>query len=158
MSGMMCKRTGHSTRSRRDSPWNGTSHHVVVILSHTENRKRKGKLLLKTEEISGRKAHTNTPKLNWNVLTITDVFLNQMRVNLFEHMVKTGPCESFEKLVALFKNSHMAVSLPCVHIHLLSSDRERHMIVEISQLSTRVFVRRSFHFPVRVFPFFFLFF
>ena len=30
-------------------------------------------------------------------------------------------------LVALFKISHMMPSLPCVHIHLLSSDRERHL-------------------------------
>ena len=29
-----------------------------------KNRKRKGKLLLKNEEISGGKAHTNTQKLN----------------------------------------------------------------------------------------------
>ena len=30
-------------------------------------------------------------------------------------------------LVAFFQNSHMAQSLPCVHIHLLSSDWERHL-------------------------------
>ena len=36
----------------------------------------------KNEQISGQKAHTNTQKLNWNVSTITDVFLNQKRVNI----------------------------------------------------------------------------
>jgi hypothetical protein len=32
-----------------------------------------------------------THKLLWYVLTITDVFLNQKRVNVCEHMVKTMP-------------------------------------------------------------------
>jgi len=41
---------------------------------------RKGKLLLKNEEISGQKAHTNTWKLNRNISTITDLVLNQKRV------------------------------------------------------------------------------
>ena len=40
---------------------------------------------------------------------ITDVFLNKKRVNVCENMVRMMP------------------SLPCVHIHLLSSDRERHL-------------------------------
>ena len=44
--------------------------------------------LLKNEEISGGKAHTNTQKLILNIFTITDVFLNQNRVNVYEHMVK----------------------------------------------------------------------
>ena len=74
-----------------------------------KNRKRTRKLIPKNEEISGQKAHTNTQKLNWNVSTITDVFLNQKRVNVCEHMVKMAPSES------------------CVHIHLLSSDRETHL-------------------------------
>ena len=39
------------------------------------------------EEISGWKSHINTWKLNWYVLTITDVILNQKRVNLCEHTV-----------------------------------------------------------------------
>ena len=30
-------------------------------------------------------------------------------------------------LVALIRNCHMVLPLPCVHIHLLSSDRERHL-------------------------------
>ena len=30
-------------------------------------------------------------------------------------------------LVALFRIYYMVLSLPCVHIHLLSSDRERHL-------------------------------
>ena len=50
-------------------------------------RKRKGKLLLKNKEISGRKACTNT-----------DVFLDQKRVYVCEHMVKKAPRESFIKL------------------------------------------------------------
>ena len=45
----------------------------------------------KNEEISGWKAHINTRKLNWNISTITDVFLDQKRVNVCEHMIKTAP-------------------------------------------------------------------
>ena len=41
---------------------------------------KKGKTLNKNEEISGGKAHTNTQKLIQNILTVTDVFLNQKRV------------------------------------------------------------------------------
>ena len=49
--------------------------------------KGEGKLP-KIEEISGGKAHTNTRKLIRNISTVTDVFLNQKRVNVCEHMVK----------------------------------------------------------------------
>ena len=58
-------------------------------------RKGKGKLLPKTEEISIGKAHTNTRKLNRNILTVTAVFLNQKRVNVYEHMTKMVSLESF---------------------------------------------------------------
>ena len=44
-----------------------------------KNRKRKGKLLPKNEEISGQKAHTNTWKLDQSLSTTADVFLNQKR-------------------------------------------------------------------------------
>ena len=44
--------------------------------------------LPKNEELSGRKAHTNTRKLNSNVQTITDAFLDQERVNVCEHTVQ----------------------------------------------------------------------
>ena len=64
-------------------------------MDNIKNGKTKGKLLPKNEEISGGKAHTNTQKLILFILTIIDVFLNQKRVNLYEHMVKLAPCESF---------------------------------------------------------------
>ena len=56
--------------------------------------KGKEKLLLKTEEISGGKAHTNTWALIQNILTIIDVFLDQKSVNKCEHMVKRASRES----------------------------------------------------------------
>ena len=65
---------------------------------YTKNRKRKRKLLQKKKEISGEKAHTNTRKLNWNVSMITDVFLNQKRVNVCYHMVKMVPCDRFRRV------------------------------------------------------------
>ena len=49
----------------------------------------------KNKEISRRETHRNTWKLNCNVSTITDVFLDQNRVNVCEHTVKMEPCESF---------------------------------------------------------------
>ena len=54
---------------------------------------RKGKLLPKNEEISKGKSHTNTWKFIRNILTITDVFLNQKRVNV----CKTVMFKEFEK-------------------------------------------------------------
>ena len=60
----------------------------------------------------------------------------------------------------LSKNKDMAPSLLHVHIHLLSSDWERHLWSPkyINFLCVCVWlIRRSLHFPVRVFPFFFLF-
>jgi len=50
----------------------------------------------KNEEISRRKAHTNTWKLTWNVSMNLDAF--SIRVNVCEHMVKLVPREIFTKL------------------------------------------------------------
>ena len=60
--------------------------------------KGKGKLLLKNEEISRGKAHTNTKKLIQNILMVTDVFFNQKRVNVYEHMAKMASLECFWKM------------------------------------------------------------
>ena len=38
-------------------------------------------------------------KLNWNILTITDVFLDQKTVNSCEHKVKTAPYDRFGREV-----------------------------------------------------------
>ena len=57
---------------------------IVFILNkdYAKNVKGKGNLLPKNEEISGGKAHTNTRIIIQNILTITDVFLNQKIVNV----------------------------------------------------------------------------
>ena len=55
--------------------------------------------LLKIEEVSGGKAHTQ--KLIWNILTITDVFLNQKRIKVCEHMIKMV---SWEKIIFILCN------------------------------------------------------
>ena len=57
--------------------------------------KRKGKLLTNIEEISKGKAHANTWKLNQNILTVTDVFLSQKRMNVCEHTTKIESLESY---------------------------------------------------------------
>ena len=45
----------------------------------------------KNEEVSRWKAQIHTWKLNWYVLTLTEVFLNQKRINVYEHTVKMVP-------------------------------------------------------------------
>ena len=64
-------------------------------IDNTKYGKGKGKLLQRNEEFSGGKAHTNTWKLIRNILTVTNVFLNQKRVNVCEHMVKMASIRSF---------------------------------------------------------------
>ena len=60
----------------------------------------------------------NTRKFIWNILTVTDVFLKQKRVNVCEHMVKMVSREGFWHLL---KTLMWTQSLSYVHIHLLSS-------------------------------------
>ena len=51
----------------------------------------------------------------------------------------------------VLQNSHIAPSLPCIHIHLLSSDQERHLwSSKRFQLSLHVFVCS---FPLKIFLF-----
>ena len=57
--------------------------------------KGRGNSNRKNEEISRQKT---TQKLNLNILAITDVFLDQKRVNVCEHSVKKVPRESFGKV------------------------------------------------------------
>ena len=71
----------------------------------TENGKIKGKLLPKTEEISGGKAYTNTQKL------ILKYFDNHRCFS-----------QSEEQTVKMGRETHVMQSSPFVHMHLLSSD------------------------------------
>ena len=70
----------HTHIHDKETKWKGK----YRSMDDTKNWNMKGELLLKNEEISGRKAHTNTGKLNWNILTIIDVFLNQ-KSNVCKH-------------------------------------------------------------------------
>ena len=81
-------------------------------------------LLPKKYEISGCKKQMNTHKLNWNVSTIRDVFLNQKRINVCERTVKMTPCD--------------AVFSVCSHTFILFWLRKTYMSVEIHQLSFHV--------------------
>ena len=64
----------------------------------------------------------------------------------------SSPLPGAPTLVAVFLIYHVTPPLPCVHIHLLSSDRERHLWSS-KRLSYRKlpcilnvpFIRRSFH-------------
>ena len=78
--------------------YTGNSFSPIFYLQFTDNTKhgkRKGNLLLKNEEISKGKAHTNTRKLNQNISTDTAIFLNQKRVNVCEHMTRMASQESY---------------------------------------------------------------
>ena len=83
------------------------------------------KNLFKLLDISRRKGPTNTRKLNWNVSTIIALFLNQKRVNVCEHKVKTSPrgavfimCSHTFTLFWARKTSVIieSVKLPCVRV------------------------------------------
>ena len=73
-------------------------HSVVPPQSTTTNQEltqNKGKLPPKIEEISNGKAHTNTQKIIHNISMVTDVFLNQKRVNICDHTTKIASLQSF---------------------------------------------------------------
>ena len=77
------------------------------------------------EEISGWKAHINKRKGNWYISMITDVILNQKRVN-----VKTWHCfyPMFTYIYFLLIEKdisdrwNISIKLPCVCVHLSSGD------------------------------------
>ena len=71
----------------------------------TQNKRKERENLPKIEEITGGKAHVNTRKLNQNISTITDVFLNQKRINVRENTVKMAP-RDLEPII-------QAISAPC---------------------------------------------
>ena len=71
-------------------------------------------------KISRWKAQINTQKFNIYVLTITDVFLNQKKINLCEDVSfipSISPYFLFHPLVAITQNCHMAPSSLHVHLH-----------------------------------------
>ena len=131
--------------------------YVFLSIFHMERKstevwltQKRGNSYRKSKEISRRNEHINTRKLHRNISMITDVFLNQKRVNVCEYIW----------WVALFRNSHVVPSLPWVHIHLFSSDRERHLWLskhfsEASMCLCVSFARRSlcflFFFPRQFF-------
>ena len=80
-----------------------------LISCDSVNRKRKGKLFLKNEEISGWKTHTNT---HGNLIYFDD------------HRCLS---RSEESKCMWSHGNVVAMSLPCFHIHLLSSDWERYL-------------------------------
>ena len=128
-----------------------------------------------------------THKLIWNVSTIIDVFLDQKRVNVCEHAVKTAPCESFGKVppewvrdrkrggvtslctalsllppfcfIRPLELSQNAIFTVCSHTFTLFWSRKTSVIVETFHLSYCVpFIRRSLNFFGKNFLFLFLFF
>ena len=62
---------------------------------NTKYGKGKGKHLTEKEEMSGGKTLTHARKLIQNILTMTDVCLNQKRVSVCEHMVMMASGASF---------------------------------------------------------------
>ena len=123
---------------------------IIIVLQEVNNKsertQNKGKLLLKIDEIFGGKAHTNIWKLIWNILMVTDVFLNQERVNACEHTTKMVSLESFCPIDAIF--------VVCSHTFTLFWMRKMAVIIQIFWLSLRVPVLWwSLQFLVRVYTF-----
>ena len=115
----------------------------------------------KYEEISRWKAHISIWKLNWIILMIMNVFLDQKRVNICKHKVKMAPRESFKK-VMFKKFERGAVFTMCSHTFTLFWSRKTSVIVEKFQLSFLClcvsFIQRSLNFFGKNFLFLFLFF
>jgi hypothetical protein len=98
---------------------------------------RKGKLLLKNEEISVGKAHINPWKLNWDISMITDIFLDQKRVSLL--IRSEGVSLLIEKDICDHQN--ISIKFPCVYVCLsLFWSRKTSVNVDMSQLSSCLFV------------------
>ena len=91
----------------KETTWKGKYQRT----DNTKNRKRKGKLLPKNEEISGRKANTNTWKVYWNTSTITDVFFEHKRY-IYSFLIKKDICD----------HQNISIKLPCVCVCLSSGD------------------------------------
>ena len=75
----------------------------------------------------------NTQKLNWEVLTITYVFMSEKRVNICEHTVNVAPslCAFAYTYSLLIEKDicdcwNISVKLPCVYVFL--SFRSFHVI------------------------------
>ena len=99
------------------------------------SRNRKGKIhqtMRSLDECTYEHKHTET----WNIWAITDAFLDQKRVNVYEHAVKMASCDAF---------------LPHVHMHLLSSNRERNMWLPKYFKFPCVCVRVYFHLEISFF-------
>ena len=61
------------------------------MIFNTNKGKEREKLLPQIEEISRGKAHINLIE----IFRVTDIFLNQKRVNVCEHTTKMASLESF---------------------------------------------------------------
>ena len=78
----------------------------------------------KNEEISGWKAHINTRKINWNVLTIADVSLDQKRVcvkretYIYSLLIEKDICD----------HKNVSVKLPCVYVCLSCGDHSMFLV------------------------------
>ena len=87
-------------------------------LVHLKNRKRKSELLPKKWDLETQGTHTNTLKLNWNILMITDIFLDQKRVNAFCLEISSFFLLSFSISLLIEKGicdrQNVSVKLPCV--------------------------------------------
>ena len=98
-----------------------------TLFHNTKIGKERGNSYQNNEDISRWKAHVNTQKHDWNVSMITDVFLNQKRVNVCEHTLNTAP-HVFTYIYSLpikkdiCDHWNVSVMLPYVYVCLSSGD------------------------------------
>ena len=70
----------------------------VHYFSFSINRKRKGKLAKKIKRSPDESTQEHKHMETWYISAITDAFLDQKKVNVFEHAVKLASCECFCKV------------------------------------------------------------
>ena len=139
---------------RKGTMWKGE----YRSMDKTKNWKRKRKLLPKKwRDLWTKGTHIHTWKLQWNISTITDFFLDQK--NVCEHMIKSAPhginlrllSFNFLSISSTVPASHPfcwhfsitkrgAVFTMCSHTFTLFWSRKTSVIVKTFQLNLHVFM------------------
>ena len=64
-----------------------------------KKQEKKQEILTKKMKRTAVERQTNTRVVDWNVSTITDIFLDWKRVKVGENTVKTAPRDTFRRLL-----------------------------------------------------------
>ena len=103
-----------------------------------KNWKEKGNSYQENEEIYGWKSHIKIRKFNWYISTITDVFLDQKKVIVCEHTVKTATRECLQSGTFPILSRGAIFTMYSYTFTLFWS--RKYVIIEMFQLSFCVFM------------------